>query len=204
MSERTKVGIFGVGQIGKGHVKRYSKIDDAEIVAVADIDEAEAKRVAETAGARRVFTDFRELLKIDEIRAVDVCLHNNLHAPVTIASMEAGKHVYCEKPMAGSYLDARNMHDAAKRLRRKLGIQLGTLFKMETKAAKRLIDAGHLGRIYYAKSYGFRRRGRPYVDGYGAPVYVWGKGVHAPAFKAALAAARVSARGRKSGIGAEQ
>jgi len=168
-----------VGQIGKRHIERYLKIPDAEIVAIADIDKPEARRVGAKYDIPNVFFHSRDLLKIDEIEAVDVCLHNNLHAPATLLAMEAGKHVYCEKPMAGAYLDAKRMYDAAKRLRRKLTIQLGTLFSMETKAAKRLIDAGHLGKLYYAKSFGFRRRGRPYVDGYGAAEFVqkkWAQG----------------------------
>ena len=174
-----KIGIIGVGQIGKRHIERYLKIPDAEIVAIADIDKPEARRVGAKYDIPHVFFHSRDLLQIDEIEAVDVCLHNNLHAPGALLAMQAGKHVYCEKPMAGSYLDARRMYDAAKRLRRKLSVQLGTLFSMETKAAKRLIDAGHLGRCYYAKSYGFRRRGRPYVDGYGSAEFVqkkWAQG----------------------------
>jgi predicted dehydrogenase len=172
VTERVKVGVIGVGQIGKGHVKRYSKIDQAEIVAIADVDEAEAKRVAEVAGAKKVFTDFREMLKLDEIQAVDVCLHNNLHAPVSIAAMEAGKDVYCEKPLAGSLADAKAMIDARERTGRRLQMQANTLFAKETKAAKRLIAEGLLGDPYYAKSSYYRRRGRPYVDGYGTSNFV--------------------------------
>jgi predicted dehydrogenase len=172
VSKKIKLGIIGVGQIGKSHVNQYKSVPDCEIVAIADVNEAEAKRVAADAGAKHVFTQFRDLLKMDEVDAVDVCLHNNFHAPVTIAALEAGKHVYCEKPMAGSYADARAMAETAKRCRRKLSIQLSTLFAKETKAAKRLVDEGLLGHIYYAKSYGFRRRGRPWVDGYGSPSFV--------------------------------
>ncbi len=167
-----RIGIIGVGQIGKRHIERYQKIPEAHIVAVADLDEAEAHRVAEAHDIPRVFRRFRDLLRIDEIDAVDVCLHNNLHAPVSILAMEAGKDVYCEKPMAGAYVDARKMSDTAKRLGRKLSIQLATLFSIETKAARRLIDDGCIGKPYYAKSYGFRRRGRPFVDGYGAQEFV--------------------------------
>jgi len=167
-----RLGIIGTGQIGKSHIRRYQEVPDCEIVAVADINKAEAKRVAAEFGIPRVFTQFRELLAVDEIDAVDVCLHNNFHAPVSIAALEAGKHVYCEKPMAGSYPDAKAMLATAKRKRRKLSIQLGTLFSMETKAAKRLIDEGYVGEIYYAKSYGHRRRGRPWVDGYGSNAFV--------------------------------
>ena len=170
--KRIRLGIIGTGQIGKSHIRRYQEVPDCEIVAAADINKAEAKRVAAEFGIPRVFTQFRELLAVDEIDAVDVCLHNNLHAPVTIAALEAGKHVYCEKPMAGAYPDAKAMLATAKRKRRKLSIQLGTLFSMETKAAKRLIDEGHVGEIYYAKSYGHRRRGRPWVDGYGSNAFV--------------------------------
>ena len=119
-----------------------------------------------------MYTDYHELLQRDDLEAVDICLHNNLHRPVTVAAMEAGKHVYCEKPMAGSYADARIMYDTAQALGRKLSIQLFTLFKPETRAAKLLIDAGSLGELYHARSTGFRRRGRPYVDGYGTPTFV--------------------------------
>jgi len=171
-SKTIKLGIIGVGQIGKSHIRNYQNVPDCEIVAVADINKAEGKRVAEEFGIPRVYTEFRDLLAEDEIDAVDVCLHNNFHAPVTITALEAGKNVYCEKPMAGAYPDARAMYKAAKKARRKLSIQLGTLFSKETKAAKRLIDAGCLGNIYYAKSYGHRRRGRPWVDGYGTPAFV--------------------------------
>ena len=170
--EPVRIGVIGVGQIGKHHLNMYQKIPGAEVVAVADIDEAEAKRVSELYNIPHVYTDFRQLLARDDIAAVDVCLHNNLHMPVTVAALEAGKHVYCEKPMAGAYADAETMFHAAQATGRKLSIQLSTLFANESKAAKALIDAGKLGRLYFARSTGFRRRGRPYVDGYGTPTFV--------------------------------
>jgi predicted dehydrogenase len=171
MPEKIKIGFIGVGQIGKRHIERYKKLP-VEIVAIADVDEAEAQRVATENGVPKVFTDFRELLKIDEIQAVDVCLHNNLHSPVTVAALEAGKHVYCEKPIAGSYVDGQAMVEAAKRTGRMLSIQLATVFSPATKAAQRLIEEGYLGDLYFAKSINYRRRGRPYVDGYGTSSFV--------------------------------
>jgi predicted dehydrogenase len=170
--EKVRVGIIGVGQIGKHHIENYKRIPDVEIVAIADINEAEAKRVSEVYGIPYYYTDFRELLKRDDIIAVDVCLHNNLHMPVTVEALQAGKHVYCEKPMAGSYRDAEYMWQAAQETGRMLSIQLSTLFSRETKVAKILIDEGKLGKIYFARSTGFRRRGRPYVDGYGTYYFV--------------------------------
>src|SRR5262245_17963086 len=172
MADKVRIGIIGVGQIGKSHVKQYTEIKDAEIVAIADANEAEAKRVAGELGVTKVFTNFRDLLKLPEVQAVDVCLHNNFHAPVSIAAMEAGKDVYCEKPLAGSLADAQAMIAAREKTGRKLMMQVATVFARETKAAKKLIDEGALGMIYYAKSSSYRRRGRPFVDGYGTSNFV--------------------------------
>jgi predicted dehydrogenase len=74
--------------------------------------------------------------------------------------------------MAGAYCDAETMYQTAQAQGLKLSIQLSTLFSKETKAAKSLIDDGMLGHIYHARSTGLRRRGRPYVDGYGSPAFV--------------------------------
>lgn len=167
MGRKIRIGVVGVGLIGKTHLRNYAKIEDAEVVAVCDINEQEAKSVAEQFHVPDVYTDFKEMLQRDDIEAIDVCLHNNLHAPVTVAALQAGKDVYCEKPIAGTYHDGTVMLDAAEESGRKLHIQLGTLYRKETKAAKALIDGGMLGKLYHARATGHRRRGRPFMDGYG-------------------------------------
>jgi predicted dehydrogenase len=171
-SNRIRVGVIGTGQIGKFHLKNYQEIPGADVVGAVDIDEAEVQRVAAHYDIPHSYTDYRQLLARDDVDAVDVCLHNNYHMPMTVAALEAGKHVYCEKPMAGTYGDAKRMLDTAQATRLHLGIQLSTLFAAETKAARALIEAGELGKIYHARSTGHRRRGRPYVDGYGSPTFV--------------------------------
>jgi predicted dehydrogenase len=171
-NRKIRIGVIGVGQIAKHHLENYSKMDTVDLVAAADINSGELRSVAERYRIPHTYAQFRELLQRDDLDAVDVCLHNNLHAPVTIAALQAGKHVYCEKPMAGSYRDARAMLDTARQCRRRLSIQLSTLFAKETKIARHLITAGKLGRIYHARSTGYRRRGRPYVDGYGTASFV--------------------------------
>jgi predicted dehydrogenase len=167
-----RIGMIGTGQRGQQHLESYQGIPGAEIVAVADINEAVAQRVAAQFKIADVYSDYHALLQRDDIDAVDICMHNNLHRPAAVAAMEAGKDVYCEKPMAGSYADAKIMYDTAQALGRKLSIQLFTLFRPETRAARLLIDAGQLGELYHARSTGFRRRGRPYVDGYGTATFV--------------------------------
>lgn len=167
-----RIGMIGVGQIAKSHLQNYSAIPGAQVVAAADLNADELQKVATARQIPHTYADFRELLKRDDLDAVDVCLHNNLHAPVTIAALQAGKHVYCEKPMAGAYVDAQAMLTTAQQTGRKLSIQLSTLFSKETKVAKRLITEGQLGKVYHARSTGFRRRGRPFVDGYGTSSFV--------------------------------
>ncbi len=173
MSAKVRIGIIGVGQIGKKHLETYAKMaDQVEVVSAADIDVPELARVAALHKIPHTTTDFRVLLRRDDLDAVDVCLHNNLHAPASIAVLESGKHCYCEKPMAGSLVDAQRMLDASKRTGKMLSIQLATLFAKETKFARHLIANGELGHIYHARSTGFRRRGRPFVDGYGTATFV--------------------------------
>jgi len=170
--KKLRVGVIGTGMIGKHHLNAYKSLPDVELVAIADIREDEAKKVGAEFEVPNVFTDYHELLKMDEIDAVDVCLHNALHCPATLDGFKAGKHVYCEKPLALSGKEARKMVEAADKADKKLAMQLGTIFSKSARAAKHLIDQGHLGHVYYAKSSHYRRRGRPFVDGYGTPPFV--------------------------------
>jgi len=167
-----RIGVIGCGQIAQHHFETYSKIPDAQVVACCDIRPAALEASATKWKVETKYENFRDLLKRTDIDAVDVCLHNNYHAPMTIAALEAGKHVYCEKPMAGAYRDAVTMIETAQKLGKKLHIQLSTLYAPETRAARELIAAGELGELYHARSTGFRRRGRPFVDGYGSETFV--------------------------------
>lgn len=169
---KIRIGMIGVGQIAKSHLKQYKEIADAEIVAACDINEVELQNVCEEHRIPHQYTDFRKMLERDDLDAVDVCLHNNYHMAATIAGLEAGKNVYCEKPIAGSYVDGKAMLDAAKDCGKMLHIQLATIYQKETQAARTLIEDGKLGRVYHARSTGYRRRGRPFVDGYGSPTFV--------------------------------
>ena len=170
--DKKRIGIIGVGIIADTHLKKYQAIEDCEVVAACDIDRARLDMMCEKYNIPDKYENITELLKRDDIDAVDVCLHNCLHAPVTIAALRAGKHVYCEKPMAGSYHDALEMYKTMKEMGKMLHIQLAWLYTWNTAIAKSMIDAGDLGHIYHVRSNGYRRRGRPYVDGYGRKEFV--------------------------------
>lgn len=171
-NEAIRIGIIGCGQIAQQHMKTYSAIPGAKMVACADLNETAARQSSETYGIEHVYTNFHEMLQRDDLDAIDVCLHNNFHMAATVIALEKGFHVYCEKPMAGSYRDALTMYETARATGKNLHIQLSTLYSDETTAAKYLIDNGELGPVYHARSAGHRRRGRPFVDGYGTPTFV--------------------------------
>lgn len=164
--KEVRIGIIGQGIIAQEHLKQYAGIEGAKVVAVCDVDQDKLKASAQAHGVEHYYTDFRELLKRDDLDAVDVCLHNNLHAPISCEVLASGKHCYCEKPMAGSYRDAEAMLAAARHYGKMLHIQLAFLYEKETRAAQKLLEEGRLGKVYHMRSTGYRRRGRPFVDGY--------------------------------------
>jgi predicted dehydrogenase len=171
-AKRIRIGMIGIGQIGRRQLETFQTLPGVDVVAVAGRDPERTRQAAEEYHLPFWTTDYHELLAREDIDAVSVCLHNNLHRPVTVAALEVGKHVFCEKPMAGSYCDAAEMLAASRRTGKMLSIQLSTLFSRETRAAQAAIAEGWLGKPYFAQSVGARRRGRPYVDGYGSPAFV--------------------------------
>lgn len=169
---KVRIGIIGAGMIAGIHMEEYALMPDVELVAICDMFEPKATQAAEKYHIPNIYSDYHQLLVRDDIDAVDVCLHNALHAPVTIDALHAGKHVYCEKPISDSYQSGLSMVHAAEETGRMLHIQLGHFYRTYARAAKRLIDGGALGEIYHARTMGLRRRGRPYVDGYGSMQFV--------------------------------
>ncbi|MFB6087141.1 MAG: Gfo/Idh/MocA family protein [Haloarculaceae archaeon] len=165
------VGIVGAGNRGQSHAQEYEDVDGASVAAVADIDEEAATALGDEHDAE-VYGDFRDMLDDAALDAVSVCVHNNLHRPVSVAAAEAGCHVFCEKPMAATLADATAMAEAAEEAGVELGVQNVRIFSDGTQTARRLADAGRLGETYYARGVYSRRRGRPYVDGYGTPSFV--------------------------------
>ena len=170
--EKIRIGIIGNGIIANIHLAEYSKMEDVAVVALCDIDPTALNKTGDRFGIADRYQNIGDLLRRDDIQAVDVCLHNNMHAPVAIAAMRAGKDVYCEKPMSGSYADSLAMYRTMEETGKRLHIQLAFLYHSETKATIRLIEQGRLGRLYHMRSYGFRRRGRPFVDGYATKEFV--------------------------------
>ncbi|MCE7793941.1 Gfo/Idh/MocA family oxidoreductase [Salipaludibacillus sp. CUR1] len=143
-----KIAVIGCGSIAQfRHLPEYEAQPNVEIAAVCDIIESRASEIAEKYKAK-AYTDYRELLKDSAIDAVSVCTPNALHAPVTIASLEAGKHVLCEKPMATSIKEAEEMIQAAETAGKQLMIAHNQRFVPSHEKARQLIASGELGKVY--------------------------------------------------------
>lgn len=159
--KKVKVGIIGAGGISQSHIAGYKALDNVEIYAVCDINEQRAIECSKNHNIKHVFTDFNEMLKLEELDAVSVCTWNNVHAPATIASLKAGKHVLCEKPMAMNAEQALEMEKAAEESGRILMIGFVRRFGNDARILKDFIDNGMMGDIYYAKATYLRRYGCP-------------------------------------------
>lgn len=158
------IGIIGSGGIARGaHLPGYKALenDGVRILACADINEATARQAAEQFDVPHVFTNYRDLLAMEEIHAVSVCTPNYLHMQPTIDALEAGKHVLVEKPLAMNAIEGRAMVEAARRTGRKLQVGFMTRFSATAQALKRFVDAGEMGEIYFARAQAMRRRGIP-------------------------------------------
>lgn len=145
---KIKVGIIGCGSIAKHrHLPEYAMNDHVEIIAVCDIVQERVTEFAKLHEAK-AYSHYEELLGNPEIDAVSVCTPNYLHAPVSIAALNAGKHVLCEKPMATSQEEAKSMIVAAQKSGKKLMIAHNQRFVPSHQKARKLIETGELGKIF--------------------------------------------------------
>ncbi len=155
--DQVRVGLIGCGGMGKSLISGMANVPETKLVAVSDVN-AEA---AETCGKERGaewHTDHRDLLSRSDVDAVIIAVPNKFHAPVTIDAAQAGKHVFCEKPMAMVAADCRQMIAACKAAGVKL--QIGQVLRYIPDFAKSIdmVRNGELGDTFYG-----------FIARYGAP-----------------------------------
>lgn len=156
-----KIGIIGVGNIADCHIKAYQNNPNVEIYAFCDLHEERLKSKGETYGVTRLYTDLEEMLALPELDAVSVCTWNSAHAPCTIAALNAGKHVLCEKPAAMNAEEAQEMADAAKKSGKLLMIGFVRRFGNDMNVLQDFIADDFFGEFYYGKAIYVRRNGAP-------------------------------------------
>lgn len=161
MAEKHRVGIIGAGSIGHCHMEGYKKQSGVMVAAVCDINLERAEAFAKLYGIERVYSSYTEMLASCELDAVSVCTWNNVHAKISIAALEKGVNVLCEKPMAMTAKQAEEMEQAAKKANRVLMPGFCTRYEEGVSLLRECIKEKRLGDIYYIKATYLRRHGNP-------------------------------------------
>jgi predicted dehydrogenase len=162
-SDRLRAGVIGLGWAGQQHMAAYAAAPGVDLVALAGM-EADARQQLGDAydiPEDRRYRDWRELIDHGQLDLLSVAAPTTLHAPIAVAALDAGMHVLSEKPMAEDADTAQIMVDAADRNDRVLDVSFNHRRRGHVQALKKIIDAGVLGRIYYAKAGWLRREGIP-------------------------------------------
>lgn len=157
MSE-LKVGVIGVGGIAGTHFPGWNASPNAEMIAFADIKPEPLHRLGKAQNVSRLYDTAQELIADPDIDIVDVCTPNGFHAEMTIAALEAGKHVICEKPLAPTPDEIKRMIAARDKSGKLLMTAQHFRFGGEARALKAQIETGVLGEIYHARSWMLRRQ----------------------------------------------
>ena len=164
MNKKLKIAVIGCGGISNCHLEGYAHNPNVEIYALCDINRPRAEEKAKKYNVplERVYEDKDKMLKeLPEIDACSVCTWNSAHAPCTIAALNAGKDVLCEKPMAMNAKEALKMKAAADKAGKLLMIGFVRRHGNDAKVVRDFIDAGQFGDIYYTKAQYLRRNGNP-------------------------------------------
>lgn len=152
-----RVGIVGCGLIGR---RRAAALAGARLTACADVDRARADAVAQLQPGARVAANVDELVRSDEIDLVIVATTNDMLAPVSVAAIEAGKHVFVEKPAARSVAEIERVIAAAERRGKLVRVGFNHRYHPALMAARRILDEGTIGRLMFVRGrYG--HGGRP-------------------------------------------
>ncbi len=161
--KKLKVGIIGTGWIAEAHIKEYKRMEDVEVVALADLIPGKAEAFKErydVKGARCYLSDM-EMLENEKLDAVSVCTYNAQHAPCTIHALEHGVNVLLEKPFTVTLDEAIEVMKAEKKSGKILTIGFQPRMSANMQMIKKIVDSGELGQVYYLQAGGGRRHGIP-------------------------------------------
>ena len=150
--KKLNYGVIGCGVFGEYQIMGVVNLDNANLVAICDKDQNRMMEMAQKYNVAKTYTDYKELLKDEEIEAVIIVTPDQAHAEITIAALNAGKHVLCEKPMSLDLDECKQMINTSDKTGKKL--MIGQICRMTPGfiEAKRLVDLGVIGDLYYVES----------------------------------------------------
>lgn len=159
--EEVLFGIVGAGSVSSLHATAISNCPNARLVAVADVSEERARRIA---GDATVYTDYRALLERNDVDVVCICVPSGMHMPVCIDAAQAGKHVLVEKPLEITVERADAIIQACDAAKVKLGVIFQLRFMPDVRAVKEIVESGTLGKLTLGNAYVKWHRSQEYYD----------------------------------------
>ena len=150
--EKIKVGVIGTGRIGKLHLENLAiRIPSAEVVAIADVFVEGAEEIADRFGIKTVTADYREIISNKDVEAVVICSPTDTHAQYTIEAAEAGKHIFCEKPLDLSIEKIQMVLDVIDKTGVKLMIGFNRRFDPNYAKVQQVVKDGKIGEPHILK-----------------------------------------------------
>ena len=160
MQKKINVGLIGGGFVGRAHSNAYRTVPCffkpaavPVMKAICDNNEVRVKEVARAFGWESCETSWEKLIRRADIDLIDICAPSNVHKEIALAAIEAGKEVFCEKPLALDLKDARQMLEAAEKAGIKHMVGFSYRGTPAVRLAKKLIDEGKIGRIFHFRAF---------------------------------------------------
>ncbi|MCP3966306.1 MAG: Gfo/Idh/MocA family oxidoreductase [Lentisphaerae bacterium] len=160
MTKKLRAGVVGVG-MGGAHINGFNQHPNVEVVALADVNKERMEERNKEFCIKKLYTSAKKMFTQEKLDIVSIAVPNKFHKTLTIAALESGAHVLCEKPMALNAAEAEEMLAVAEKNNCKLMINFSFRFTPQAYAMKKEVESGILGEIYFARSIWHRRRGIP-------------------------------------------
>ncbi|MCP0887498.1 Gfo/Idh/MocA family oxidoreductase [Ligilactobacillus sp. WILCCON 0076] len=156
LARKVSVGIIGLGRLGSRHAKHLvEKIQGVKLVAACALDENQLKWAQESLGVKNTYTDYKKMIDKEDLSAVFIVAPTPFHPEMTIYAMEAGLHVFCEKPLGLDLDEVKKMAEVIHSHPKQI-FQSGFMRRYDEsyQYAKKLVDDGKIGKIIYMRGYG--------------------------------------------------
>ncbi len=151
--DRIPIAVVGAGSIAQIiHLPVLSRLNEAHVAAICDIDKAKVQHVAERFSIKRYYTSVEEMIKYEDLRGAIVATPTHVHKATALPLLESGIDVLVEKPLAHVLKDAEAIVEAASRLKRKLMVGMNNRFRPDAMILKSFVEGGELGKIFYTKA----------------------------------------------------
>lgn len=152
MAKKLRIGVIGAGRIGKLHANNLvNSVPDAELVAISDIFEENAKKVAAELGIPKVYKDYKKILEDPDIDAVFICSSTDTHSAISLEAAKAKKHIFCEKPIDHDLAKIKKVLAAVKKAGVKYQVGFNRRFDKNFKAVADAVKKGDLGKVEIVK-----------------------------------------------------